>query len=252
MKIFISHSSHDKWVARQMSRLLERAGHKTFLDEKDIKTGDVIGSALLKNLRDSDHLLLLISPASLTSQWVFMELGGAQVLEMKVVPILFHVGANEVPAPVAQVLARDINDFDLYLDELSSDAAVAKENAKSKKASARARRPSRKLKSADEVVSSGPVTPPRTAIATDGTEVQLVTEGTIEGYSVGDRVRIVDVANLTEEDKSVPPKWTAPMNRYSNTATHITGLWPDGRFVRLAADDGAFWWLRSWISKIDQ
>ena len=89
-------------------------------------------------------------------------------------------------------------------------------------------------------------------MATDGTEIEIVTEGTIEGYSVGDKVRIVDVANLTEENKTEPPKWTAAMNRFSAMETHITGLWPDGRFVRLAADDGAFWWLRSWISKIDK
>jgi 3-methyladenine DNA glycosylase AlkC len=44
MKVFISHSSHDKWVARQMSRMLVQKGHVTFLDEKDIKTGDSIDS----------------------------------------------------------------------------------------------------------------------------------------------------------------------------------------------------------------
>ena len=40
MKIFISHSSYDKWVARQISHRLIEKGHTTFLDEKDIKTGD--------------------------------------------------------------------------------------------------------------------------------------------------------------------------------------------------------------------
>ena len=37
MKIFVSHSSHDKWVARQISNLLEAEGHETFLDAKDIR-----------------------------------------------------------------------------------------------------------------------------------------------------------------------------------------------------------------------
>lgn len=119
MKIFISHSSQDKWVARQISSLIENAGHTTFLDEKDIKTGDSIDSKIQEHLKDSDHLVLLLSPASISSQWVFIELGGAKALGKKVVPILFHVGANEIPSVISQLLARDINEFETYLAELS-------------------------------------------------------------------------------------------------------------------------------------
>ena len=133
MKVFISHSAYDKWVARQMSRLLEGAGHTTFLDEKDIKTGDSIDTAIQRHLKDSEHLLILVSPASITSHWVFIELGGAKALGKRVVPILFHVGANEVPAAIAQLLARDINDFDRYVDELASNGA-GKRAAASRKA----------------------------------------------------------------------------------------------------------------------
>lgn len=118
MKVFISHSSYDKWVARQMVRLLEEGGHDTFLDEKDIKTGDSIDAKIQEHLKDSDHLILLLSPASIKSQWVFIELGGAKALGKKVIPILFHLGANEIPPVISQLLARDINDFDTYLAEL--------------------------------------------------------------------------------------------------------------------------------------
>lgn len=46
MILFVSHSSIDKWVARQLSKQLESEGHETFLDEKDIKTGDSIDSEI--------------------------------------------------------------------------------------------------------------------------------------------------------------------------------------------------------------
>lgn len=122
MKVFISHSSHDSWVARQISNLIEATGHTTFLDAKDMKTGESIDDSIQEHLKDCDHLVLLISPKSIASHWVFVELGGAKALGKRIVPILFHVGANEIPSVVANLLARDINDFDKYLAELAPDS----------------------------------------------------------------------------------------------------------------------------------
>lgn len=120
MKVFISHSSYDKWVARQISFQLNQKGHTTFLDEKDIKTGDSIDSSIQKHLKNSDQLLILLSPASLKSHWVFIELGGAQALGKTVVPILFHVGVNEIPQPMSSMLCRDINEFEKYINEIGN------------------------------------------------------------------------------------------------------------------------------------
>src|SRR6267378_5040048 len=119
MKIFISHSSYDKWTARQISRQLEDQQHQTFLDEKDIKTGDSIDASIQEHLKDSDHLLIIISPVSLKSHWVFIEIGSAKALGKRIVPILFHIEPNEVPNAISQLLARDINDIDIYYKELA-------------------------------------------------------------------------------------------------------------------------------------
>jgi hypothetical protein len=44
--VFISHSSKDRWVARQMAAIIERKakryGVRTFLDEVDLEGGDRI------------------------------------------------------------------------------------------------------------------------------------------------------------------------------------------------------------------
>jgi hypothetical protein len=44
--VFISHSSEDRWIARQMAAIIERKakrhGVRTFLDEKDLEAGAVI------------------------------------------------------------------------------------------------------------------------------------------------------------------------------------------------------------------
>jgi hypothetical protein len=99
VKIFISHSSYDKWVARQIARQLEDNGYVTFLDEKHIQTGEPIEAAVHANLADSDEVLILISTASLKSHWVFIEIGAARALQKHIIPILFHIQPNEIPQP---------------------------------------------------------------------------------------------------------------------------------------------------------
>jgi hypothetical protein len=117
MKIFISHSSKDKWAARRISEDLISLGAITFLDEKDIETGQSIDHKIQKNLKDCDDFLIILSPASIKSEWVLIELGGALALEKKIIPILLYVGANEIPQVINLKLARDINSINLYYDE---------------------------------------------------------------------------------------------------------------------------------------
>jgi sulfopyruvate decarboxylase TPP-binding subunit len=62
MKVFISHSSTDKWIARQISMHLAAIGIDSFLDEKEIETGDSIDEAIQTHLADCDELLMLLSP----------------------------------------------------------------------------------------------------------------------------------------------------------------------------------------------
>lgn len=118
MKIFISHSSKDKWAARQVARDLEGCGATVFLDEKDLKTGESLDVAIRAHLVNSDHLLLLLSPASIKSEWVLLELGGALALRKTIIPILLYVGANELPQAVSLTLSRDINEVEKYYNEV--------------------------------------------------------------------------------------------------------------------------------------
>ena len=120
MEIFISHSSRDKWAARRISEDLQKLGATTFLDEKDIRTGHSIDDSIRKGLKTCDNFLLLISPSSLKSDWVLVELGGALALEKQIVPILLYVGANEIPSMINLKLARDINDIDRFYSEVEA------------------------------------------------------------------------------------------------------------------------------------
>lgn len=235
MKVFISHSSTDKWVARQLARLIDAEGHTTFLDEKDIKTGDSIDVSIQTHLKDCDHLLLLLSPASIASQWVFIELGGAKALEKRVIPILFHLGANRIPSAISQLLARDLNDFDKYLEELrQGDTSASGSSVRGRPGKARS-----------------------AAVATKKSERVLRRPADFPlvkshgGLSKGDRVRIVEVERLTDEDRRAEPQWVSSMNKYSGAQARVVGVDAELGWIVVDVDDGEHWWNPSWLSKLD-
>lgn len=118
MRLFISHSSTDSWIARKVAEDLERLGITVFLDAKDLESGDVFDEAISEEIRRTDEMLVIISPAALKSMWVILEFGAAQVLRKRLIPILVNVSPNELPHPINRYIARDINQIEKYYSEL--------------------------------------------------------------------------------------------------------------------------------------
>ena len=212
MKIFISHSSQDKWIARRISEDLEAEGIKTFLDEKHMETGDVIDASISEHLRECDEMLMLLSPAALNSQWVLIEIGGARALKKRLIPILLHVSANEMPQLLSKHLARDINDIDRYYDEVVKRA-------------------------------KGKIKPPEEPIIP-----AIKQKEKPQKFKAGDRVQIADVETLTQKDKNLSPKWVAGMNRYSGKKAIVIKL-IDNETVLLDIDKGSAYWATRWLTK---
>jgi hypothetical protein len=214
MRIFISHSSKDKWAARRIAKDVEELGHEVFLDEKDIVTGDAIDTSIRNNLKKSDHFLLLLSPASLNSSWVLVELGGAIALEKRIVPILLYVGANEVPQVINLKLARDINDIDKYYDELGGLPKPPKAAA----ASFKAKKP--------------PRPPP------------------VRPFSVGDTVLIARSTPKTiVRREGVNVRWVDEMDRYVGKSGKVTEVDRDGDCM-LDVSEPTWIWAPEWLQRV--
>ncbi len=60
-QVFISHSSVDTWVARQIARAVEERGATYFLDEADMEYGDDFEEKILAAVRASQELLVLLT-----------------------------------------------------------------------------------------------------------------------------------------------------------------------------------------------
>ena len=121
--VFISHSTKDRWIARQMATIIESRGRRygigTFLDERDIEGGDSIPETILTKLRDCQEFVILLSPQSITRQWVLVELGAALGLQKHIVPIIHNVAPTDIPDIIRLTKAHELNDFEHYLDELA-------------------------------------------------------------------------------------------------------------------------------------
>lgn len=219
MKVFISHSSSDKWAARKVSEDLERLGVETFLDEKDLRTGESIDTSIGAHLMDSDHFLILLSPASVSSHWVLVELGGAIALKKHLVPVLLYLGANDIPAPIQRFLARDINDLQKYYEELTTRPKVAQRQSVEKKVA---------KKRAEKKAVHRPL-------------------------KIGDTVRLVAVRPKLDSPEENRFGWANSMDVYLGTTTTVAEIEKrDGHALhRLQVDDGEHAWYRGWLEVVN-
>jgi TIR domain len=217
-RVFLSHSFTDKWVADHIAADLAKREIDCFLAEKDVNTGAEIVASVLNELRSSDALLILLSPASVKSDWVQAEVVMAVTLGIPFAPILLHVGTNDVPRLLAPYNARDINAIERYYGELTGGTRIGSA-AKALKRSA-ARRVQRQR--------------PKTT-----------------KFSVGDSVRIV---NTAQQDVYRPGKgslnWVSPyMDAFSGQTAKIVEVDRDGS-AKLDIDEAVFWWAFEWLERV--
>ena len=129
--VFISHSESDRWIARQISNIIEQKGKeygiKTFLDEKDVEVGDSIPEMILENLQMCNEFLVILSRYSIKRSWVLIEIGAAWGLGKRIIAIIDKVAPKEMPDIMIPHKAIELNRFDEYLDQLINRVREAKD-----------------------------------------------------------------------------------------------------------------------------
>jgi hypothetical protein len=122
-RIFVSHATADKWVARALCDRLDAAGAITFRDDRDIAGGDRIPDAIIREIDRCDDFLVLLTPASVNRPWVLIEIGmalgrGLRRMPPRIVPIVYHVGVDPIPEMIKDRKAHELNSFDDYVNEV--------------------------------------------------------------------------------------------------------------------------------------
>lgn len=73
MKVFLSHSSADKALARRLAIDLQAAGVQVWLDQWEILVGESFEQKIAQGLGDSDFVVVLLTRQSVESNWVDRE-----------------------------------------------------------------------------------------------------------------------------------------------------------------------------------
>src|SRR5215212_6871352 len=124
--IFISHSSKDTWIAKQIAREVSLNGATPFLDEADIEVGEDFEESILNFLEQAHELLVLLTPWALDRPYVWAEIGAAWGRRIPIVDILHKMTATEfqsgsgVPIFLKKRDLLDINNIELYFQQLKA------------------------------------------------------------------------------------------------------------------------------------
>jgi hypothetical protein len=92
--VFISHSSKDKALANQVVAFLERNGVRCWIAPRDIKPGEHYARAIVTAIKESSHLVLLMSQNAIQSDHVLGEVERARNYKVKLVPL--RIGEPEI------------------------------------------------------------------------------------------------------------------------------------------------------------
>ncbi|KKW10578.1 MAG: TIR domain-containing protein [Candidatus Gottesmanbacteria bacterium GW2011_GWB1_49_7] len=92
--IFLSHNTGDKDFVRKLNLDLEAHGIRTWIDEAEIKVGESLIEKIRSGIDEMEYLAVILSPASVASEWVRREVDVAMNQEIynrrvKVLPLLF-------------------------------------------------------------------------------------------------------------------------------------------------------------------
>jgi hypothetical protein len=108
-KVFISHSSADKPFVRRLVKRLHENRFETWLDEKELRVGDMLGTEIARAVEKARVVLVVVSEVSVRSKWLRYELNLATGRMVKgkcrVIPVV--IGEVDPPPEVAGLLFAD-------------------------------------------------------------------------------------------------------------------------------------------------
>jgi TIR domain len=109
MKAFLSYSSKDKSLVREIADEIRVRGGAVWLDERELSAGTPLASALSAALNDIDIFVILITENSVTSPWVKYEIDQVMpvVIERSIRVLPLRFGNAPIPPTLHGYLYAD-------------------------------------------------------------------------------------------------------------------------------------------------
>jgi TIR domain len=114
MQVFISHSSKDTTIARQLAHLLSEAGLNVWIPEDEILPGDNWAKKIGQALEESDLMVVLVTPQAFESEWLKEEIQYALTAgryKGRLIPVF--LGSESATSPDVPWILRKLNSVQL-------------------------------------------------------------------------------------------------------------------------------------------
>lgn len=106
--IFISYSSSDEQLARFIYEHVTKEGVSVFMAQVSLQSGTAWTPQVFAHLRESKWVFFLASRNACESPYVQQEVGAAMVQSKKFVPIIWDIGAQDLPGWASQYQCIDL------------------------------------------------------------------------------------------------------------------------------------------------
>lgn len=124
-KVFVSHGSHDMWLAGQIAKEIQALGAVPFLDETNIPKGAPDFKKLIRNeIAVSREFIAVFTPWSSVRSWVWIEMGAAWSRGIPVLAVFYGMTVNDLDktgqgkAILEDINVINLNELDAYLKQL--------------------------------------------------------------------------------------------------------------------------------------
>lgn len=123
-RILLSHSTKDNEFVSRLAADLKSAGLDVWVDWLELKVGDSIVENINQRFKETDYLVVVLSPNAVESHWVKAELGVGLMKQLSnhgltVLPVLYKPA--DIPALLADRIYADFTqDYQLGLSALLS------------------------------------------------------------------------------------------------------------------------------------
>ena len=102
-RIFISYSHQERQLCEHIASCFPEESFSVWFD-RGLRPGEVYRKRIAQVIKDTDYFLILISPASVCSEWVLDELEYAKKLHKRILPI--WAAETELPMDLDMILQR--------------------------------------------------------------------------------------------------------------------------------------------------
>jgi hypothetical protein len=89
-RVFISYARGDQSVAARLLSEVQHVSFEGWMDTADLAGGEAFSASIRDALRRSSAVVVLISPRSLDSKWVQFEIGAAEALGKRIIPVIIE------------------------------------------------------------------------------------------------------------------------------------------------------------------